>query len=306
MVRRLIAALLLPLLLAACAGGPVTDARPLTGARLSTSAVRSATGVSLPLYSWAPAGPPKAVILALHGYGDSAEGTFRWAADAWAKEGILTYAYDQRGFGANPDRKQWPGPDRLIADAKAVAAAVRRAHPGVPLTVLGHSMGGGVVLAAAGQGLEADRLVLVAPAIAGGRQLDPVRRIGGWGLGVFAADRRFTGDGVVDLYPTDNIERLREVASGPYHYADPSGRELYGLVQLMDRAASAAPSVTVPTLTLMGAKDEYLRPSAVRAVHETIPGAAGYRLYAEGWHWLLRDIQAPRVWEDVARFALAP
>jgi len=246
------------------------------------------------------------VILALHGYGDSAEGTYRWAAEAWARRGITTYAYDQRGFGANRDRRQWPGADRLIADAKAVTAAVRAAHPGLPLTVVGHSMGGGVVLSAAGQGLPADGLVLVAPAIAGGDQLGLVRRLGGWGLGVFAADRRFTGSGVVDLRPTDNIERLREVARGPWHYADPSGRELAGLIDVMDQAAAAAPSVQTPTLTLMGRRDDYVPPRGVKVVHDRIPGAAAFRLYPNGWHWLLRDLQAPRVWDDLARFALSP
>ena len=58
------------------------------------------------------------------------------------------------------------------------------------------------------------------------------------------------------------------------------------------------------TLTLMGAHDEVLRPERVREVHDVIPGASGYLLYPDGWHWLFSDRQAARVWDDVAEFAL--
>ena len=35
------------------------------------------------------------------------------------------------------------------------------------------------------------------------------------------------------------------------------------------------------------------------------PGPKRLIEYPDGWHWLLRDLQAPRVWKDVADFALA-
>ena len=57
-------------------------------------------------------------------------------------------------------------------------------------------------------------------------------------------------------------------------------------------------------LTLMGARDMYLRPDRVRAIHERAPGAAGFRQYPEGWHWLFRDLQREAVWRDVAAFVL--
>ena len=73
----------------------------------------------------------------------------------------------------------------------------------------------------------------------------------------------------------------------------------------MDRASAAAPSVTIPTLTLMGARDQILPPTDVAAVHATIPGATDFTYYEDGWHWLFRDLQASKVWSDVADFALS-
>ncbi len=290
--------------MAACGPRPLGQPEPLGSVRITRDKIEGQGGTSLALTRWSPHGSPRAMILALHGYGDTADKTYDAAATYWAKRGILTYGYDHRGFGANPTRGQWPGAELLAADAVVVAAALRARHRGVPLTVVGHSMGGGIALSAAGDGLLADKLVLAAPAIAGGRQLSPALRAGGWTLGTFSPDRRFTGEGVVSLQPSDNREAMRAAAQSPYHYSNASGRELWGLVRVSDRAARAAPRVTQPTLTLMGAKDEYIPPKAVEAVHNTIAGAERYIFYPDGWHWLFRDLQAERVWRDVAAFAL--
>jgi alpha-beta hydrolase superfamily lysophospholipase len=289
------------LALAACApgadgGGPSVP---------PTTAAVSDTGTGLALHAWPARGPARAVILALHGYGDAGDLTFEGAARAWSDRGIAVYALDQRGFAANPSRRNWPGVDALVADAVATASDLRARHPGLPLVVVGHSMGGGVTLAAAAAGLDADGLVLAGPAIAGGDTLNPLLRTGAWTLARVMPEKRWTGEGIVAIQVTDNPAALARVFADPRHFGDPSSRELYGLVQLMDRAAAAAPAVTIPTLTLMGAHDEVLRPADVARIHARIPGAAGFIEYPDGWHWLFRDLQAERVWTDVADFTLA-
>ena len=187
----------------------------------------------------------------------------------------------------------------------ALSREIRARHPGVPLVVVGHSMGGGVALAAAADGLDADALVLAGPAIAGGDALSPLARAAARALAAALPETRWTGRGFIAICPTDNPAALARVAADPRHFGDPSSRELYGLVEVMDRAAAAAPAVRLPTLTLMGAHDEVLRPEAVGACTPRIPGAAGFILYPAGWHWLFRDLQAQRVWRDVGDFVLS-
>jgi acylglycerol lipase len=306
--RSRIAVTFLALALAAsgCTDGLDTRPAPLPGdAAIAPGHVQTAAGDRLALTNWPPRTPPRAVILALHGFGDSGEQTFAGAAEYWAERGILTYAPDQRGFGANASFKRWPGPDALIADAIAVSRAVRATHPGVPIVVVGESMGGGVALAAAQHGLEADALVLSGPAIAGGVAVSPVLRAGGWALANTLPDRRWTGGGVVSIRPTDNLDALIDASRNPYAYGSASSRELYGLLRLMDRAAAAAPHVRTPTLTLIGANDGITRPDGIRAVATRIPGLVQIVEYPEGWHWLFRDLQAERVWADVAAFVLS-
>ena len=276
--------------LCACARGPLPGPLPPE---------------ALPLHAWPAHGEPRAVILALHGFGDAGDLTFEGAARAWSARGIAVYAPDQRGFGANASRHDWPGVDALTGDAVALSRWLRARHPGLPLVVVGHSMGGGIALAAAAQGLDADALVLAGPAIAGGEALNALYRTAARIAAAAAPERRWTGRGVIDIRPTDNAEAIARVRADPRHFGDPTSRELYGLVELMDRAAAAAPEVTTPTLTLMGAHDEVLRPARVREVADKIPGRVGFILYPDGWHWLFRDLQAPRVWQDVGDFVLS-
>ncbi|MEL6479650.1 MAG: alpha/beta fold hydrolase, partial [Pseudomonadota bacterium] len=156
------AALFLIALLGACSvGGGLPQ--PVEAPGPGEITVAGAGGAPLAASRW-QAAEPRAVILALHGYGDHAESTFSDPAAFWAERGISTVAYDQRGFGRNPSRGVWPGAERLRQDLLAVARELRRAKPCLPLIVLGHSMGGGVALAA-GPKLAADGLILAAPAI---------------------------------------------------------------------------------------------------------------------------------------------
>jgi alpha-beta hydrolase superfamily lysophospholipase len=287
------------LLVAACTGGA-------PGSPLPAAMPADAPATRLALHSWPSTGPTRAVILALHGFGDAGELAFEGAAPYWASRGIAVYAPDQRGFGANADHKRWPGVDALVADAVALSRALRQRHPGVPLVVVGESMGGGVALAAAADGLEADALVLSAPAIAGGEALGPLARALARTVATVMPDRRWTGGRLIEIRPTDNAAALARAATDPRSYRDASGRELYGLVLLMDRAAAAAPAVRIPTLTLVGVHDQLIRQDPVRRVHDRVPGRTGFIAYPDGWHWLFRDLAGAAVWRDVADFALEP
>lgn len=281
----------LALMLAACAGSVPPPPAPADPPRLALPGAMRL----LPAEIW-EAEDPRAVILGVHGFGDRAATTFALAGPRWAAAGITVHAYDQRGFGRNPDRMGWPGETALIEDLAAIVAALRARHPDLPVFVVGHSMGGGVVLAAAGEGLldGVAGIVLLAPAVWGAGSLPLAYRLGAWAAAQIMPDQRWTGDGVVTIRPTDNIEALRELARDPYHFATPSSAEFLGLIRLMDRAVAAAPLVDMPALVLWGLRDEVVPEAPVAAAAALIPGAE-YRRVPTGWHMLLRDIEARRV-----------
>lgn len=290
-------------LLGACSAG---GALPVPSDKTATSSktfLLAENGEKLVTSEWIPA-EPKAAVLAFHGYGDYGELTFRRAAEFWAQQGIATIAVDQRGFGRNASFGFWPGAEGLVADAITLTKQVRTRFPDLPLTIIGHSMGGGVVTAAAPEGLQADRLVLAVPAIWGGSLLNPIYRISAWLAASTLPERRFSGRGVVRIQASDNIEALRELGRDERYLAPPSARELHGLVRLTDLAEAAAPKVNHPSLMLLGSKDQIVVNSAAKATFERFAGERNVIEYPEGWHLVFRDLQAERVWRDVAVWAL--
>ena len=97
-------------------------------------------------------GEPRAVIQINHGLAEHAARYGRFA-DFLAEHGIHTYAHDHRGHGfttapdAPPGRFGIPsGRDKVIADVAAIHSLIRTEHPGLPVIVFGHSMGGMIAL----------------------------------------------------------------------------------------------------------------------------------------------------------------
>jgi len=303
--RRIIAALLLAVMsgagVTACAPTVVPGGESRQAPKLTADRYVAADGTELALAHWPAAkGPPKVVVLGLHGFGDY-RNAFEEPAAIWAKAGIETYAFDQRGFGESPTRGRWPGTDTLVADALAVATLIRQQHPGVPLYIAGESMGGAVALVAADRGLECDGLILLAPALRSRETFGPVFSGGLW---FFAHTVPWlpAGPTSIDFKPTDNPRTLEKLRNDPLMLRQPRLDMGYGLVDLMDAARDAAERVPLPYLMLHGMGDRLVPAGAVRTAIEVMPPRRDSRLafYKEGYHLLMRDKQGPVVAADIA------
>jgi alpha-beta hydrolase superfamily lysophospholipase len=315
---RRLAALLLPvLLLAACAPrvappGPGLAAHSLIDPALSESRFITGDGTELPLRSWAPpaGAAPHGVLLALHGFNDYSH-AFAESAPAFAQAGLFVYAYDQRGFGAAPHPGLWPGVEVLTGDLTAAAALLHRRHPGLPLYLLGESMGGAVVLAAlAGpEPPQADGVILAAPAVWARATMPLYQRAALWVGARLFPWARLSGSGL-GIQASDNIEMLRALGRDPLFIKETRVDAIYGLVNLMDAALQAAPSIEARTLLLYGARDQVVPAEPIFQFWRSLPAEAAARqrfaFYAEGWHMLLRDLQAPVVIDDIAAWTRDP
>ncbi|HEX7971443.1 MAG TPA: alpha/beta fold hydrolase, partial [Thiobacillus sp.] len=164
--------------------------------RLQADRVVASDGAVLPLSVWQPHGAPRAVVLALHGFGDYRQ-AFAEVGPFLAERGIATYAYDQRGFGATAQRGIWPGSARLVDDARTVAALLRQRHPGLPLYLLGESMGGAVAMSLLADTPDAaDGAALVAAAVWGRATMNPLQRGALWLLAHSFPGWRLTSRGL--------------------------------------------------------------------------------------------------------------
>ena len=298
-----LAVLLVCVILAACA--PVTAPGGLENVAPSVSDEFFTThdGLALPLRHW-DATAPRAVILALHGMNDYSN-AFAMPAPYWAEHGLTTYAYDQRGFGRAPNPGLWAGEAALDRDLADCLEALRARHPGLPIFVLGESMGGAVVLTrfAAERPPRADGLILVAPAVWSRDDMPFYYRLALWFSAHVMPGYTVTGKGVVKIWPSDNIDMLRKFSRDPLVIKETRPDAVWGLVNLMDDAREAAGRLKdpPPILMLRGEKDQVIPPASAAETAKHLSAYPGFEqhVYPKGYHMLLRDLAGPDYWKDV-------
>lgn len=96
--------------------------------------------------AWLPVAAPRAVVMLSHGMAEHS-GRYARLATALCGAGFALYAHDQRGHGKTAaqgmpghfaDTDGW---NKVVDDLANLAQAVGERHPGLPMFLLGHSMG---------------------------------------------------------------------------------------------------------------------------------------------------------------------
>ncbi len=278
---------------------------------------QTADGTLLPLQRWLPgkavtdgAGrSSRAVVLALHGFGDYANGLME-AGQILRQQGIAVYAYDQRGFGRSPTRGFWPGTATLVQDASDALALLHHLYPGRPVYLAGVSMGAAVAtVTAATRPYLMDGVILVSPAVWDRDDMPWYQTVPLSVLSYSLPWLPVSGRGL-DIWPSDNIAMLRRLARDPNMLSSVRVDMVAGLANLMDEARKRAPDVQVPALIMMGRHDQVIPPKVMAAFARDIAeqdkeggvakGSATICVYDKGYHMLLRDLNGPRVVADMA------
>lgn len=104
-------------------------------------------GTPLFLYRWFPEGSTYAVLQIVHGMAEHAA-RYERLAQYLSDRGIAVYADDHRGHGLSvKDGISWGvladkhGFDRMVDNEKEITGCIRETHPGIPVILLGHSLG---------------------------------------------------------------------------------------------------------------------------------------------------------------------
>ena len=293
--------------LSGCAGGAPPAPPPPPVPTRRDGAFIMPDGASLPFRRWLPAGPPQAAMLALHGFNDSRD-AWEVPAPTFTEAGFALYGPDQRGFGEAPMRGLWAGTDRMVDDAAEMARQVARQHPGLPLILLGESMGGAVLmcLAARGQAPEGARYVLVAPAVWGRATMNLFLRGGLWAASTVLPGLAVSG-APVRVMASDNREAIIRLSRDKLTIHATRFDTLRGLVDLMDAGLAAAPAFTAPGLFLYGGRDELVPEGAMARMWRALPpGGAREAFYPRAYHLLLRDKGRAVALADVVSWARDP
>jgi acylglycerol lipase len=262
----------------------------------------TADGTALPVRSWLPVnGHFKAVIVALHGFNDYSN-FFTQPGTYFSQRGIACYAYDQRGFGGSPQRGLWPGVAAYTNDLAQFTRLVQLRHPGVPVYLLGESMGAAVIISAMTEDHPplADGIILSAPAVWGRQMMPWYQR---WLLWIGAHTVPWltvTGKGL-RIIASDNIEMLRGLGRDPMVIKETRVDAIYGLANLMDRALARSAKLDRSTLVLYGEHDQVVPKQPLYRMLRQMPESQKKRIafYKDGYHLLLRDLKANLPWKDI-------
>lgn len=267
-------------------------------------------GVRLPLHSWLPrARTTRAVIIGVHGFNDYSY-FFRRPAEYLSNQGIASFAYDQRGFGAAPQRGFWAGRETYTTDLQSFIRLVKQRYPGLPIYLLGESMGGAVVIAAIRDVRmpPIDGIILAAPAL-WPREIMPWYQTGAlWVLAHTVPWLTLSGEDM-KVKLSDNREMIRELDSDPLVLRKTRIDALYGLTNLMDTAFDNASLLRGNILLLYGDRDDIIPKEAIYAFLQRFfaGGTDGKTVgfYPQGYHLLLRDLQAATLWQDITAWITA-
>lgn len=257
-------------------------------------------GLRLGLMHW-DSPHPFAILVALHGMSDYSN-AFAMPAPWWAEHGISTYAYDQRSFGRSPDPGIWPGTKMLRRDLSDFVDVIRNRFPGVPVFVIGESMGAAVAMTAfaSRNAPNADGLILVAPAVWSQKTMPLSYRVALWTVSHSLRWIVLSGTGL-KIMPSDNIPMLVANGRDPLFQKSARADAVYGLVSLMDEAYdSPAGLKNIPTLLMYGGKDQIIPKRTTQHVIDQMGSDVTVKFYPKGYHMLLRDLDGGARWSDVA------
>ncbi|KAM9680582.1 monoglyceride lipase isoform 2-T2 [Dama dama] len=205
---------------------------------------------------WKPSGAPRALVFVSHGAGEHC-GRYEELAQMLVGLGLLVFAHDHVGHGQSEGERMVVSDFHIfVRDVLQHVDAVQKDHPGLPIFLLGHSMGGAIsILTAAERPGHFSGMVLISPLVVANPDSATLFK-------VFAAKVLNLVLPNMSLGRIDSSVLSRNKTEVDIYNADPlvcrAGLKVCFGVQLLNavsRVERALPKLTLPFLLLQGSAD---------------------------------------------------
>lgn len=266
------------------------------------SRFETADGTSLFRRGWLPEQPRGAVLL-VHGFAEHS-GRYDGFGAWFARRGWAVHAFDQRGHGRSPGRRNYVRRfDDFLDDVGALRELANQESAGLPMLIVGHSMGG---LIAAAYARERRPEGVMGLALSGPALLPPTAFSGSQRLMIRVlrrfAPRMTVQSGVVPEALSRDPEVGRRYAEDPLVDTAMTAGLAAEMMAAASRTVGRASEIALPLLLQHGAEDPLCPASCSEAFHASrAPDgpASEIRIYPELRHEIFNEPERETVYADL-------
>jgi alpha-beta hydrolase superfamily lysophospholipase len=269
----------------------------------------AAQGVPRRVHVWQPAAP-RAVILAIHG-GMAHAGDYVTPALYFRQHGIATVAYDLCGH-QDARRVDIPGFQVFLDDSQLFLQWVKQQYPGLPVYVMGHSMGA-LIATHLGLGSFAGDaavkgFILSSPYYVNAIKVSPVLLALAGVLGALAPRMKVPLASLTDQLTHDSAITAR-------HHADERDgirateitvRFGNALTQAQQGLAARMPAWTQPLFAVVAGADQLADADAAEAMLKSVPAhLLTYQRHPQNFHENFNELNREQIFADILAWMAA-
>uniref|UniRef100_A0A8C3D731 Monoglyceride lipase n=1 Tax=Cairina moschata TaxID=8855 RepID=A0A8C3D731_CAIMO len=206
---------------------------------------------------WKPATAARALVFIAHGAGEHC-GRYDDLAQRLTELNLFVFAHDHVGHGQSEgDRMVVSDFHVFIRDSLQHIDLMKKDHPGLPVFILGHSMGGAISILTASERLgDFSGMVLISPLVVASPEVaTPIKVFAAKVLNLVLPNLSL---GSIDPNAVSrNKKEMESYTSDPLVYH--GGMKVSFVIQLMNaiaRIERALPKLTLPVLVLHGSSDK--------------------------------------------------
>ncbi len=289
---------------AALAGLP--DAQHSDAIRRVESRFRGHAGLALFRRSWLAQDAVRAIVL-VHGFGEHS-GRYEHVGEWFARRGSAVHAFDLRGHGRSLGRRGHVDSFAdYLDDLEIFMETVQEASCGLPVTLVGHSMGGLIVTSYA-----VERSPNVQSVVTSGAALELSPELSRFRISLARlickiAPRLAMNAGLDPHAICSDEEVVRRYTEDPLVHGTSSASHSVAMIDQVGRMRGAGVRVEVPMFLAHGAADRLCLASGSTAFHESLPGSVQdaraprtlLRIYPDNFHEIFNDVDRETVFADV-------
>jgi alpha-beta hydrolase superfamily lysophospholipase len=252
-------------------------------------------GLELRYQRWRPEGETIATLVIVHGFGEHS-GRYGNVVSWFVPQGYAVYAFDLRGHGRSPGPRGYLNTwEEIHGDVKLFLELVHEQEPGRDVFLLGHSMGGLIVLEYALHQPEGLAGVIGSGPLLAQAGVSPfLTALGKILSGILP---RLTLDSGLDATALSRDTAVVEAyVNDPLVHSMGTPRLCAELARVTEWTQAHAAEMCIPCLIVHGSADRLAPPEGSRVFYERMTLADKERLvYAGYYHEVFNDVGKTRV-----------